>query len=488
MPVDNLQDRADVRPLLEDDLLLFARYFFRLRMGTSFLLNPHHDAIADALMAVYHGDIPNLCITMPPGGTKTELAVINFMAWCFARSPRCRFLHLSASDVLAALNSATAREIVQSDEYQLLWPRSIKQDTRAKKHWSLDVDGKTAGGVYATASGGQVTGFRAGFIQPGFSGAIIIDDPLKATDAWSLAKREAVNRTITNTVRSRRAHDKTPIILIMQRLHEDDPAAHALAGDLAAEFHHVEIQGIIDEGTPAERSYWEDKESLASLQALRESDPYTFYSQYQQRPTPPGGAMIKSDWIQRYDTPPAVSTLVIVMDTAFKSGEAHDFSVLGLFGLGGGSNVYALDIDRGKWESPELLDRAVAFIRRHRPRRPSPVRLRGVCIEDKASGTGLIQSLKRMEALRDVPIFPIQRSRDKVSRVNDILPYIRAGQLWVPSDEGAPPAWLRPYLGELASFSPAMTHRHDDQVDITVDAVSELLASASGMTRDMDLS
>jgi predicted phage terminase large subunit-like protein len=487
MLIDDPQSRANARFVMESDLLAFARYFFRLRMGTPFLYSSHHETIVNALTALYRGDIPNLCINMPPGGTKTELAVINFIAWCFARSPRCRFLHLSASDVLAALNSATAREIVQSEEYQLLWPRSIRQDTRAKKHWSLEVDGKTTGGVYATASGGQVTGFRAGFIQPGFSGAIIIDDPLKATDAWSQAKREAVNRTITNTIRSRRAHDKTPIILIMQRLHEDDPAAHALAGDLAATFHHVEIQGIIDEGTPQERSYWEDKESLASLQALRESDPYTFYSQYQQRPTPPGGAMIKSDWIQRYDTPPTVTTLAIVMDTAFKTEEAHDYSVLALFGLGESRNVFVMDIDRGKWESPELLDRAVAFIHKHRPRRPSPVRLRGVFVEDKASGTGLVQNLKRMDEIRNVPIFPVPRSRDKVSRVHDVLPYIRAGQLWVPDDSIAPP-WLCSYLGELASFSPAMTHRNDDQVDVTVDGINELIASEGGLASYMDLS
>jgi predicted phage terminase large subunit-like protein len=422
---------------------------------------------------------------MPPGGTKTELAVINFMAWCFARSPHCRFLHLSASDVLAALNSASAKEIVLTEEYQRLWPRAIRQDTRAKKHWSIEVGGTTAGSVYATASGGQVTGFRAGYIQPGFSGAIIIDDPLKATDAWSQAKRETVNRTITNTIRSRRAHDKTPIILIMQRLHEDDPAAHALAGDFAAQFEHLEIQAVLNEGTPQERSYWEGKESHASLCELRERDPYTFASQYQQRPTPPGGAMIKTDWIQRYSAAPDVHNLLIVMDTALKTGEVHDYSVLGLFGLGEQHNIFALDIERGKWESPDLLDRATAFISRHKPRRPSPVKLRGVCIEDKASGTGLIQRLKRMDAMRDVPIFAVQRSRDKVSRVHDILPYIRAGQLWVPEDGATP--WLPAYLGELASFSPALTHRHDDQVDVTVDAISELL-TGGGLTAAMDLS
>ncbi|WP_165072962.1 phage terminase large subunit [Desulfovibrio sp. ZJ200] len=478
-------ERDEIRRACEADLLTFTAIMFRARMAQPFLINWHHERIADALMAVYRGEIKNLLVTMPPGGTKTELCVIHFMAWCFARSPYCRFLHLSGSGELASLNSATAKEIIELEEYQALWPRAIKRDTRAKNRWNIDVCGRTAGGVYATSTGGQVTGFRAGYIRPGFSGAILIDDPLKADDIWSQAKRDAANRKLTGTIRSRRASSEhTPIILIMQRLHEDDPAGHALAGDFAAEFEHLEIQGIQDEGTPGERSYWEVKDSLASMQALRERDPYTFYAQVQQRPTPPGGAMIRTDWIQQYASPPGtLHTLLFVMDTALKTSERNDYSVLSLWGFDGVS-VYLLDVERGKWEAPDLLTVAVAFLARHRPRRPSPLRLRGVLIEDKASGTGLIQSLRRDETLRDMPIIPVQRGTDKVSRVNDVLPFIRAGRLRVP--ESAP--WLAAYLGELAAFSPAMTHKHDDQVDVTCDALNEFLQAGGGVSRGMDLS
>ena len=478
-----VQEIVNVRACCESDLLTFTHFFFRARMNMKFLHNWHHEKIADALMALHKGEVKNLCITMPPGGTKTELAVIHFMAWALARNKYCRFLHLSASDELASLNSATAKEIIETEEFQAMWPTTIRQDTRAKKRWNIEVNGKSAGGVYATSTAGQVTGFRAGYLSPGFSGAVIIDDPLKADDAWSEAKRLAANRKLTNTIRSRRAQDTTPILLIMQRPHEDDPAAQALSGGFAAEFEHLEIQGIINEGTEKEKSYWERKESLTSLQELRERDPYTFYSQYQLRPTPPGGAMIKTDWIQRYTARPEdMHALGIFLDTAMKTEERNDYSVLGLFGLAG-RNVFVLDMDRGKWESPDLLDRATAFIARHRPRRPSPVRLRGVYIEDKSSGTGLIQSLRRDESIRDVAILPIQRNRDKVSRVNDVLPFIRAGQLRVP--ESAP--WAQAYLGELASFSPAMTHQHDDQVDVTCDALCEMLGGGGGVSRGMDL-
>lgn len=478
-------ERDEIRRACEADLLTFTAVMFRARMAMPFLVNWHHERIVDALMAVYRGEVKNLLINMPPGGTKTELAVIHFMAWCFARSPYCRFLHLSGSGELASLNSATTKEIIELEEYQALWPRVVKRDTRAKNRWNLDVYGRTAGGVYATSTGGQVTGFRAGYIRPGFSGAILVDDPLKADDIWSKAKRDAANRKLTGTIRSRRASSEhTPIILIMQRLHEDDPAGHALAGDFAAAFTHLEIQGVQAEGTPGEYSYWEAKDSLASMRDLRERDPYTFYAQVQQRPTPPGGAMIKTDWIQRYASlPDTLHTLLFVMDTALKTAEHNDYSVLSLWGVTG-LDVYLFDVLRGKWEVPDLLPEATAFLTRHRPRRPSTLKVRGVLIEDKASGTGLIQSLRRDEALRDMPIIPVQRSTDKVSRVNDVLPFIRAGRLFVP--ESAP--WLAAYLGELAAFSPAMTHKHDDQVDVTVDALNEFLQAGGGVSQGMDLS
>ena len=478
---------AAIRQACEADLLTFTAVMFQARMCQPFLVNWHHAKMADELMAVYRGETKNLLITMPPGGTKTELAVIHFMAWCFARSQSCRFLHLSGSKELALLNSETVREIVTLEEFQALWPRQIKNDSRAKNRWNLEMMGRTTGGLYATSSGGQVTGFRAGYIRSGFSGAIIIDDPLKADDIWSKAKRQAVNRKLTGTIRSRRASSEhTPIIMVMQRLHEDDPAAHALSGDFAAEFKHLEIQAIIDEGTDTERSYWEAKESLQSLNDLKQKDPYTLSAQYQQRPTPAGGAMIKTSWLQQYSTPPDVHTVLFVFDTAMKTAEINDFSVMSFWGLAG-INVYLLDLLRGKWEVPDLEQEAIGFLESHRPKGPKRPRIRGAVIEDKASGTGLIQGLRRKSALRDIPIIAKQRSTDKVSRVNNVLSFIRAGQLWVPeSAEKAP--WLSAYLGEIAAFSPGMTHQHDDQVDVTVDALEELLQSCGGMSQGMDLS
>jgi hypothetical protein len=125
---------------------------------------------------------------MPPGGTKTELGVIHFAAWCLARDPHCRFLHLSGGDELALLNSGTIKEIIEIEEFQALWPTTIRSDSSAKKRWNIEVKGKTAGGVYATSTGGQVTGFRA------------MASSLLSEQGWSV---DAIERQLAHVERNR---------------------------------------------------------------------------------------------------------------------------------------------------------------------------------------------------------------------------------------------------------------------------------------------
>ena len=171
----------------------------------------------------------------------------------------------------------------------------------------------------------------------------------------------------------------------------------------------------------------------------------------------------------------------IFADTAMKEGQRNDFSVL-LYAGSDGVKVYALDLERGRWTAPELLERARAFWERHRPHRlHNPVHFTGFHVEDKASGTGLIQTLRAQTA---IPVIAVQRHRDKVSRVNDVLPYLAAGKLSIPVG----PDWAEPLIHELCAFSPAMTHAHDDQVDTVTDAVETLLLPDGGLLAGADWS
>jgi len=202
-----------LRDELEADPLLFMRYFFKQRMGINMIVSPHHEAIMRTLQRVFSGEITRLIINISPGYSKTELCTINMMAYGLAINPRAKFLHLSYSHSLALLNSSTARGIVKSPAFQSMWPIELKDDADSKAMWWTE----QGGGVYATSSAGQVTGFRAGHMEKGFTGALIIDDPVKPDDAYSEVMRGGVNNRYNETIASRLAVESVPIIVIMQR-------------------------------------------------------------------------------------------------------------------------------------------------------------------------------------------------------------------------------------------------------------------------------
>lgn len=232
----------------ELDGLYFMRYFFKLRMATKMVVNQHHALIQSVLdRTMFSPDdpdfIPRLIINVPPGYSKTEQAVNHYMARGLALNPRNRFLHLSYSSDLALQNSATTRDIIHFDEFQALWPIQTKDDTRSKKTWWTEQNG----GVRASATGGQVTGFRAGHMDDDrFTGALIVDDPLKPEDALSIVKRTTVNDAFSDTVASRLAVESVPIIVIMQRLHYEDLSGHLLRGGSGEKWHHLNLPVIID--------------------------------------------------------------------------------------------------------------------------------------------------------------------------------------------------------------------------------------------------
>ncbi len=101
--------------------------------------------------------------------------------------------------------------------------------------------------MYATAIGGQVTGFRAGHMAPGFQGAIVIDDPIKPEDAFSRTKIDTANRKLITTVKSRKANPDTPIIVVMQRLAENDCVGFIEKGNLGGTWDFVKIPAVIDD-------------------------------------------------------------------------------------------------------------------------------------------------------------------------------------------------------------------------------------------------
>jgi phage terminase large subunit-like protein len=232
----------------ELDGLYFIRYFLKQRTGSKMIIGRHHRLIQDALdrtmLPPSHPDfISRLIINVPPGYTKTEIASIHYMARGLALDSKNRFLHLSYSSDLALQNSATTRDIVKSIEFQAMWPVATKDDMNSKKTWWTE----ETGGIRAASARGQVTGFRAGHMDNDrFTGALIIDDPVKPEDATSEVKRAAVNDGYNETIASRLAVETVPIIVIMQRIHYEDLSGHLLRGGSGENWHHLNLPVIID--------------------------------------------------------------------------------------------------------------------------------------------------------------------------------------------------------------------------------------------------
>lgn len=455
-------------------LLDFTRYFFPEREGMEFIEGPHHRVIGDTLDKVLRGEISRLIINVPPGYTKTEAAVVNFIAKGFHVNPGARFIHATFSDDLARENSDKVQAVINLESYQETRPVTIRADSKAKDRWRTT----EGGGVLAKAAGGPITGFRAGYMdKTKFTGALIVDDPLKPDDAFSPVKRKTVNQRATNTFRSRLAHDGVPIIVIMQRLHDDDFVGHLLKGGTGEKWHHLNLPVWIERSEPypvewthgipvehdlPEGPLWPEKHSADEIEVLK-ADAYTFASQYMQRPVSIEGALFDMDGFKWYRELPPIKYYRMYADTAQKTGERNDFSVIQLWAVAEmeGGGIYLVDQVRGKWEAPELEKTALAFWQKHRDKN-----VRGLRVEDKVSGTGLIQSLKR----KGVPVSGIKREKDKYTRGLDAAPWVATGMVHLPED--AP--YSVSLRAELQMFDGLGTG-HDDQVDPLMDAITEML-------------
>jgi len=232
---------AVLKHRLETNFMDHTKFFLGLREKQPFIEGPHHPLLAKTFLRVLNGEIKRLIVNIPPSYTKTELGVIQLASFAFVRNPGCRFLHVSGGDVLPLDNSSKVKEQVIHPISKLLWGLSAKDDTRAKGFWKTNANGA----FYAVSSGGQIIGFRAGRSLPGFQGAIIIDDPQKPDDMYSDTKRMWFPNRYSSTIKSRVDNRETPIIVIMQRLHEDDFCGWLLNGGSGEKWHHLNLPVLI---------------------------------------------------------------------------------------------------------------------------------------------------------------------------------------------------------------------------------------------------
>lgn len=411
--------------------------------------NWHVQAICHHLDEAASGAITRLIINQPPRTLKSLAASVIWPAFLLGLNPSRSILCISYSDELAAEFARLFRLLITSEFYRKTFP-----GTRFQKITDGKVTTTRNGSRQATSIGGTLTGKGAD--------VIIVDDPLKAEDAYSEVARTAVNKWFGTSLYSRQNNPTTTVIVVvMQRLHADDLSGHLLE---QGGWTHLRIPAESREDKHFAIGHGETflfrkgellskarlpREELARLVAVM--GPSQFSAQYLQDPQPADGNILKLEHIHTYlpaELPPT-GLLIHSWDPAAKPGEANDFSVCTTLLATRSGNLYVINVLRVKRSYSQLRQLAVEHALHERPNI--------ILIEDVGVGTSLIDNLKA-EGLSVVGIVP---KLDKQTRLLQAMMLFETARVRFPKT--AP--WLDECVRELLAFP---NGKNDDQVDSLV--------------------
>lgn len=416
---------------------------------------------------------PKTVLEAPPQHGKSRM-IVEFVSWIAGKNPELRVIYASFSEWLGVRANITLQRIYSSSRYQMVFPGTQTSLTAAPESKNA-LTVRTQSIIEYVGRGGF---FRNTTVRGAINGEAldlgVIDDPIKGREeANSKTVRDKTWDWLTDDFLSRFS-EGAGLLVILTRWHIDDPIGR-LKARLGVRLHVVSYPAIAvrDESQRREGEplFPEHKPLDFLLERKAVMATVNWEALYQQNPQVVGGELIKGEWFGRYTQPPIIKYRIVYADTAQKTAERNDYSVFEVWGKGADGKIYLLDMIRGKWEAPELKRRAIAFWNKHRALEDKTMgRLREMKVEDKASGTGLIQEL---HSQAQIPVIGIQRHKDKYTRVSDALGYIEAGSVMVPED--AP--FTNDFIAECEAFTSDDSHMFDDQVDPMVDAIQDLLAT-----------
>jgi predicted phage terminase large subunit-like protein len=450
--------QEEVQALYRSDLnAFFERAFWHLNPARGYIGNWHIELLASELTACFEGRTKRLIICLPPRNLKSHCASVSFPAWLLARDPSAQIMCVSYAQDLADKHARDCRSIMTSEWYQKMSPTRLAPDKQAVAEFATTQNGFRL----ATSIGGVLTGRGADIV--------IIDDPLKPDEALSETQRKTVNEWYSNTLYSR-LNDKECgcIIIIMQRLHLDDLVGHvidkedwkivSLPAIAEQEEEHVinTLWGQYTHSRHVGEALHPEHESLESFARTKEMiDSYNWAAQYQQSPVPAGGAIIKRDWFRIYDPhqqPTDFDLVIQSWDTANKATQLSDHSVCITVGVKG-NQIYVLNVFRKRLNYPDLK-RAVG--EQQQLFNPD-----NILIEDKASGTQLIQELRHEGLSAATAYVP---TKDKVMRLHAQAATIEGGLVFLPREAH----WREDFLHEVTAFPHT---KFDDQTDALAQAL-----------------
>lgn len=431
-----------------------AKTFFTVSPGTKYHYNWHINLIADKLRQIEQGQIKRLIINIPPRYLKSICVSVAWPAWLMGHNPSCKIMTASYSQSLSNKHSQDCRFLMSSPWYQGLFPKTIIQRGENKKEKFVTTQ---RGFRFATSTGGTATGEGGDYL--------IIDDPQNPNKINSKKYLHSTIEWFEQTFASRLNNKKTgAIVLVMQRLHEEDLAGYLLKNH-HTQWESLKIPAIFEEKTiysniikEANSLLHPEREGIEELNNLRkELGEYNFAAQYQQNPIPTKGAMIEKKWLQYFSLGEKTEFTQIIQswDTAIKAKDENDYSVGITIGIND-KGFYILDVMRIKAEFPELAVSLQNFANKWNPH--------SILIEDKASGQSLIQTLK---SSIKIPIIPIKPKFDKITRFAANTPLFEAGKIFIEHSAN----WKIALEQELLAF-PKSTN--DDQVDSLSQALNYL--------------
>lgn len=471
----------------EQSLYTFLQHGWRYIDPNPFVDGWHLGAIAEHLQAVADGEIKRLIINQPPRTSKSSMLVA-FDPWVWAQShisdtsgPGVQFLHSSYAQTLSIRDSVKTRRLIESPFYQRLWGErfQITSDQNTK----IRFDNNKGGYRLATSVGGALTGEGGGIIM--------IDDPHNNVDMESEAVRQTTIDWFDNSLSTRLNNARTgAMVLVMQRLHEEDLTGHIL-GSNNSDWVHLMLP-MRYESERASIIYpnaigWSDPRTVEgelltperydemSVDRLeRQLGPFGAAGQLQQRPQPKGGGILKREYWAEWEreTFPEVEFVIGSVDTAYTTKEENDFSAMTVWGVYHDDNdvpqIMLMNAWKARHELHDLVERIGSTARKFK--------VDHLLIENKASGISVAQEIRRLYTYEDFSVQLVDpKGADKVARAYSIQHILAEGIVHAPMSF----SWADMVVTDCSQFPKG---KHDDIVD-TVTMALRYLRNTGMITR-----
>lgn len=516
-------DQAEVEVLrgyLVENFEEFSKFCFKILKGTSMLHVDYYVVLFDAIQKLIDQESNRMIINIPPRAGKTLIVSIFLPLFAWVKNPSGQTILTGFNTDVLAESSGYIRTIMSDPDFQRVFPDVIIDNNKK----SIERLGTTSAGVlHAIPPTGKMTGKGAGDLVEGFAGILSIDDYLKPDDANSPAERTKSNNRFSNVLLSRLATEDTPLVIIMQRLHQDDLCGYLMKGGTHDVYDWLNIPGLLRKDTGSKKwyedaiekagythvrpvlynlerpddmfdkegdsSFWSIRKTTETLKGLRNKDPYTFHSQYMGNPIGRGKSALDYTNLHYYMDirEYKIAWTFMTADTASTTETYSDYSAICYWGvinnrvpvktLKGNhwetkNKLILIDMIRDKWETPELIPIVRDYWREKNQfdMNAPAMKPRAMYMEDKSSGLFLNQQF-----LKDgtVLVRPVPRDgtakNDKFTRFLNTVPYFESGQILIPRNHPQSSEIKLELLG-MSEFGNSTGH--DDIVDNFSDAVA----------------